>query len=104
MRRDLFPTDRGLVVRMVLAAVATPLVVVGAVALLALIAPLQIVGIVVIASIVGVGIAIRERRADAEAHETTPEEAPAVHAIVERLCLVADLPKPRIVVEPEKQP
>jgi heat shock protein HtpX len=33
-----------------------------------------------------------------------PESFPHVHAIVERLCLLADLPKPDIVVEPERQP
>jgi heat shock protein HtpX len=104
MRRELFPTDRGLVVRMVLAAIVTPLVAIGAVVALALVAPPDIVGIVVLASVIGAVIAVRERRAEADANEATVAEAPELHAIVERLCLVADLPKPRIVIEPEKQP
>jgi heat shock protein HtpX len=33
-----------------------------------------------------------------------PDEYPGVHAIVERLCLLADLPEPEIVVVPEEQP
>jgi heat shock protein HtpX len=103
-RRDLFPTDRGLVVRMVLAAIATPLVAIGALVAVALVAPVDIVGIVVLASVIGTVIALRERRAEAEANEATVQEAPELHAIVERLCLVADLPKPRIVIEPEAQP
>jgi heat shock protein HtpX len=32
------------------------------------------------------------------AHEVTPAQAPELHAIVERLCVQADLPKPRIAV------
>jgi heat shock protein HtpX len=49
-------------------------------------------------------LAQRERARNAEARETTAAEAPAVHAIVERLCLIADLPKPRIAIENERQP
>src|SRR3954470_3683710 len=32
------------------------------------------------------------------AKEVSPEEAPGLHAMIERLCLNADLPKPRIAV------
>ena len=48
--RELFPTDRGLVARMVLAAVATPLVVLAALAAVVAVAPTRLV--------IGVGIAI----------------------------------------------
>ncbi len=34
----------------------------------------------------------------AGAKEVSPEEAPGLHAMIERLCLQADLPKPRIAV------
>src|SRR5581483_12188753 len=30
------------------------------------------------------------------AHEVTPSEEPELHAIIERLCIQADLPKPRV--------
>jgi heat shock protein HtpX len=32
------------------------------------------------------------------AHEVSPQEAPQLHAVIERLCVQADLPKPRIYV------
>ena len=48
--RELFPTDRGLVARMVVAAVATPLVVLAALAAVVAVAPTRLV--------IGVGIAI----------------------------------------------
>ena len=32
------------------------------------------------------------------ARETSPQEAPGLHAMIERLCIQADLPKPRIAV------
>jgi heat shock protein HtpX len=32
------------------------------------------------------------------AHEVSPHEAPQLHALIERLCVQADLPKPRIYV------
>jgi heat shock protein HtpX len=32
------------------------------------------------------------------AREVTPQEAPGLHALIERLCIQADLPKPRVAV------
>lgn len=32
------------------------------------------------------------------AHEVSPEEAPELHAMVERLCMLADMPKPRVAI------
>lgn len=103
-RRELFPTDRGLVVRMALAAVGSPLLVLAALAaVVALAAPKVMVG-VGLALVVGIVVAVNERAAAVRGREPTPEEAPELHAVVERLCVLADLPKPRIVVEPERQP
>src|SRR4029450_12976204 len=34
----------------------------------------------------------------------TPEQAPELHAMVERLCAMADLPKPRVAVIPTDMP
>jgi heat shock protein HtpX len=103
-RRELFPTDRGLVARMVLTAVATPLIVVAALAVLALFAPWKLVAAVAVASVVGIAMAMDERAKRASAREATRAEAPELHAMLERLCLLADLPKPRIVIEPEALP
>jgi heat shock protein HtpX len=50
------------------------------------------------------GLRLGERRGRAAAVELTPEAAPELHATLERLCVVADLPKPRLVLEPEAQP
>ena len=38
------------------------------------------------------------------AQEVSPQEAPALHAMIERLCVQADLPKPRICVVPTEMP
>jgi heat shock protein HtpX len=102
-RREIFPTDYGLMMRMVLAAVLTPLIVLAALVAVVAIAPLKLVIGVGIATAIGTGAAIRERR-EVRGTEVSESEAPQLHAVVERLCVVADLPKPRIVVEPERQP
>ena len=38
------------------------------------------------------------------AREVTPEEAPGLHAMIERLCIQADLPKPKIAVADTEVP
>jgi heat shock protein HtpX len=38
------------------------------------------------------------------AHEVSPQEAPQLHALIERLCVQADLPKPRIYVMNSSMP
>ena len=38
------------------------------------------------------------------AHEVTPSEEPELHAIIERLCIQADLPKPRVAVIEAQMP
>src|SRR5579863_5828287 len=32
------------------------------------------------------------------AHEVTPEQAPQLHGVVDRLCALADMPKPRVAI------
>jgi heat shock protein HtpX len=103
-RRKLFPTDHGLTVRMLGAAVFTPLVVLAALALLVLIAPTKLLIGIGIAAVVGTVSVVRARADAVRGRELTPAEAPELHAVVERLCVVADLPKPRIVLEDERQP
>jgi heat shock protein HtpX len=103
-RRRLLPTDAGLTLRMVVAAVVTPLVVIAAVAAVVLVAPLKIVIGIGIASVVGVVLAVRERASSVGWVEVGAADEPELHAIVERLCVVADLPKPRIALEHERQP
>jgi heat shock protein HtpX len=38
------------------------------------------------------------------AHEVSPQEAPELHAMVERLCIQADLPKPKVAVAQTSMP
>jgi heat shock protein HtpX len=38
------------------------------------------------------------------AHEVTPQQQPELHAAIERLCLTADLPKPRVAVAETRMP
>jgi heat shock protein HtpX len=103
-RPDLFRPDRGLQARMVLAAVSTPLIVLAAAAAIVALAPLKIVAAFAIAAAIGIGGTITERRNRPPAKPVSPAQAPELHAIVDRLCVLADVPKPEIVVEPEAQP
>ena len=89
---------------MVLAAVGTPLVVVALLVVVAVALPLKaILGIAVLMGIGAVGL-VRERREAADAAVLGPGEEPALRAVVERLCLVADLPAPEIAVEASGSP
>src|SRR4051794_10860349 len=99
-RPELFAPDRGLQARMVLAAVSTPVIVVAALAAIVWIAPAKIVGGVAIAGAMGVIGTLRERGRRVPGEPVSPAQAPELHAIVDRLCVIADLPKPEIVVEP----
>jgi heat shock protein HtpX len=38
------------------------------------------------------------------AHQVTPEQAPELHAMVERLCVQADLPKPKVAIAEAQVP
>jgi heat shock protein HtpX len=89
---------------MAMAAVLTPLVVAAAVVAVVLVAPLKLIIGLGIASVIGIVIAIRERASAVEWVEVGPDEQPELHAIVERLCVVADLPKPEVVLNHEEHP
>jgi heat shock protein HtpX len=38
------------------------------------------------------------------AREVTPQEAPELHAMIERLCIQADIPKPKVAIADQAQP
>ncbi len=38
------------------------------------------------------------------AHKVTPEQAPELHAMIDRLCLQADLPKPNVAIADDRMP
>jgi heat shock protein HtpX len=102
--RELFPRDPMLMARMVLAAVLTPLVVIALLAVVFAEAPAKVIVFACIAAAVGTVMMIKERANRPFAREVDAVDAPELHAHVERLCLMADLPKPAIVIEPAQHP
>jgi heat shock protein HtpX len=103
-RRELFPPDAALTARMFLAAVLTPGLLLAALGVLVAVAPARLLGGIVLAALCGAVAIARERGQAVRGREVGAAEAPGLHAVVERLCVLADLPKPRIVVEPERLP
>ena len=92
-------------VRMAVVGLVTPLLVLAALAAVIAYAEWKVIGVVFIALATGTVMAARERAdAASRGRRLTPAEAPELHAIVERLCVVADLPKPAVVLEDETQP
>jgi heat shock protein HtpX len=99
-QRAIFPRDTGLQVRMLVTMFLLGLLYVALVgALLA-----AGTGIALMVVIVG-GLSLAQlflsdklALAAMGAKEVSPEEAPGLHAMIERLCIQADLPKPRIAV------
>jgi heat shock protein HtpX len=105
MRRpDLFAADRSLIVRMVVVSIATPLVVLAAIAALLVVLPTELVIGVVIVMAIGAVATLRERRAESTAVVLEERDAPELFASVDRLCALADVPRPEIVLEHEREP
>ena len=89
---------------MVLAAVLTPALVLIAVAAVAWLLPLKIFGALLFVAAIGIVSAVRERRRGTRAEVLAAGEEPELQAAVQRLCLMADLPRPDIAVERERLP
>jgi heat shock protein HtpX len=102
--RELFPADRGLQARMVLASVVTPLLVFAAIAAVVVVMPTRIVVLVGIAVVIGVGMALAAYGRRHQADPVAPAQAPELHAAVDRVCAVASVAKPDVYVERERQP
>ncbi len=96
--------DRSLLVRMLLAAVLTPLIVLGLLVAVILVLPEPVLFGVLAALVLGVGITVRERGKMAAGIVLERQAAPELFATVDRLCLTANLPRPEIVLEPQAQP
>jgi heat shock protein HtpX len=68
------------------------------------------VGAIAVAAIAAVLFAVQYFTADKialysmGAREVTPEQAPGLHATIERLCISADLPKPRVAIADTPMP
>jgi heat shock protein HtpX len=100
MARTRFPADRGLSSRIVLTLFLIGLVYVAFIAVLIAVR-IPVVWIVLIAGgflffqyFFSDRIALFSMRA----HEVSPQEAPVLHGIVDRLCALADMPKPKVAI------
>jgi heat shock protein HtpX len=103
-RAALLPPDRGLQARMVLALLLPPLVTFGGVAATIVFLPDWISFGIVVVVLAGIGTSVfasdeseRLPRPAVSAHQR-----PELHAIVDRLCVMADLRKPEVVIEYEQ--
>ncbi len=101
MKRRAYGRDAGLTLRMLLTGgLLGALYVVFAVVLFSVLnvglAPMLV--IVLLLALVQYYTSDKLALAAAGARVVTPEEAPALHAMVERLCAMADLPKPKVAV------
>jgi heat shock protein HtpX len=102
MARTRFVGDKGLTVRMTSVMFLLGAIFVALIVALMFILPVQWAPII---AVIGIGIAwgqwyfsdtvaMRAMRA----REVTPEEAPELHQMIDRLCALADMPKPRVGV------
>jgi heat shock protein HtpX len=105
-RRTSFGRDTGLQLRMTLT-----LFLLGAVYVVLIVALLAAgVGAIFIALIAGGLLLLQVFTSDKlalramGAREVSPQEAPEFHALIERLCVQADLPKPRVAVADTEMP
>jgi heat shock protein HtpX len=102
-RPELFPADRRLQLRMLLAIVLTPAVALGGIVAVVLVGSTRVTGSLLVALALA-AVALRRSEDEVPPSIATVEDWPALHAVVERLCVVADLPKPAIVVELDDRP
>jgi heat shock protein HtpX len=103
-RSDLLPPDRGLQARMLVAMLATPAAAVGGLVAFFALAPQRFVLPLLLVTCIGIAKCCSRDGARPRRRAISSDDYPGVHAIVERLCLVADLPEPEIVVVREDQP
>jgi heat shock protein HtpX len=110
--RTRYAPDRGLTVRMTATMFLLGLVFVAFVALIIGVmsaARVSAAGIVLVALIFGGGMAFASlfysdkiALATAGAREVTPQQEPRLHGIVDRLCALADMDKPRVAIAPTR--
>ncbi|HYK32522.1 MAG TPA: zinc metalloprotease HtpX [Streptosporangiaceae bacterium] len=115
MARTRYATDRGLIARMGATMFLIGLVftafILAIVLLLARFSSVSGGGIIFIAVLAGVGVSFasyywsdRIALATAGAQLVTPQQAPELHGVIDRLCALADMPKPRVAIAPADMP
>jgi heat shock protein HtpX len=99
-QRAVFPRDTGLQIRMLLTLFLLGLLYVAFVGALLAAGAGAITMLVVIGAITAAQLFFSDKLALAAmgAKEVSPSEAPGLHSMIERLCIQADLPKPRVAV------
>ncbi|HEX2232928.1 MAG TPA: M48 family metalloprotease, partial [Thermoleophilaceae bacterium] len=99
-QRAVFPRDWGLQTRMLVTMFLLGLLYVGFVAALASAGAGVVTMVVVIGLLTLAQLFLSDKLGLAAmgAKEVSPEEAPGLHAMIERLCIQADLPKPKVAV------
>jgi heat shock protein HtpX len=104
--RAVFPRDWGLQTRMLLTIFLLGLLYVGFVAALAYAGAGALTMVVVIGALTLAQFFLSDKLALAAvgAKEVSPQDAPGLHGMIERLCIQADLPKPRIAVADTSMP
>lgn len=103
MARTRFLPDRGLTARMTLVLFLLGALFVALV--VAIMVAVRSPGLAVLVGVIGLGIAFYQWWSSDKvamramrAREVTPEEAPELHGMIDRLCALADMPKPRVGV------
>src|SRR3982074_902006 len=107
MKRKSFGRDAGLTLRMIFTSGLLGLLYVGFARPLSRSAHLSLaplLGFLIVIAVVQYWTSDKLALAASGAKIVSREEAPDLHAIVERLCAMADLPKPRIAVIPTDVP
>jgi heat shock protein HtpX len=99
-QRAIFPRDTGLQVRMLVTLFLLGVLYVAFIGVLAALGAGAVVMLVFIGGLLAAQFFLSDKLGLAAmgAKEVTPEEAPGLHAMIERLCIQADLPKPKIAV------
>jgi heat shock protein HtpX len=105
-QRAVFPRDTGLQVRVVFTLFLLGLLYVALVGALLAAGTGLIPIVVIIGALSFAQLFFSDKLALAAmgAKEVSPEEAPGLHAMIERLCIQADLPKPKIAVADTQMP
>jgi heat shock protein HtpX len=109
MARTRFVGDAGLTARMTLVMFLLGGLFVALVVILAL--AVRSPGLGLLVGVLGIGIAVYQwAKSDTiamramRAREVTPEQAPELHGMIDRLCALADMPKPRVGVADTRVP
>src|SRR5829696_3566882 len=99
-QRAIFPRDTGLQVRMLVTLFLLGVLYVAFIGVLAAVGAGAVVMLVFIGGLLAAQFFLSDKLGLAAmgAKEVSPEEAPGLHAMIERLCIQADLPKPKIAV------